>query len=63
MKPIGGGFIGTPAELDLALSTICILARPDSLCHVSFNNHDFTIQTFRENVDGKIHVGSAYPIF
>ena len=26
-KPIGGGFYGTPPELDFALSTICVIIR------------------------------------
>lgn len=59
-KPIGGGTIAISLELELALNTLCFLARPDSLCHVQTNGHRYDIQTYRQN-DQNV-VATAYPV-
>lgn len=63
--------IGTSPELEIALYTICFLARPDSLCPVRWNiknNKDnsskivnFKIQTFVSKFRGNQFLGSAFP--
>jgi len=58
-KPIGGGFFGTPPELDLALSTICVMIRAGTSCPMMFGNNLFNIKTFDQNGN----IGSAYPEF
>ncbi|KAK7078744.1 hypothetical protein SK128_001848 [Halocaridina rubra] len=60
-KPIGGMFTGTSPELDLAVYTVCFLARPDSLCPVQMNGVQFQVQTWTLDYNGKVLVGSAYP--
>ncbi|XP_068226631.1 uridylate-specific endoribonuclease-like [Palaemon carinicauda] len=60
-KPLGGMFVGTSPELELAVYTVCFLARPDSLCPVQMNGVQFKVQTWTLNYGGKVLVGSAYP--
>lgn len=60
-KPIGGMFVGTSPELELAVYTVCFLARPDSLCPVQMNGVQFGVQTWTLKYSGKVLVGSAYP--
>ena len=48
-----------PPELDLALSTICVIIRAGTSCPMMFGNNLFNIKTFDQNG----HIGSAYPEF
>ena len=59
MKPIGGGFFGTPPELDLVLYTICAVTRSEKACPMTFGNHEFNIKAFNQNGN----IGSSYPEF
>jgi len=62
-KPIGGGTIAISVELELALDTLCFLARPDAACRVATAGHAYDIQTFRMRLaDGRHVVASAYPV-
>ncbi|KAK3886789.1 hypothetical protein Pcinc_009070 [Petrolisthes cinctipes] len=60
-KNIGSMYIGTSPELEMAANTVCFLARPDSLCPAQMNGYKFQIQTWTQNYNGKVLVGSAYP--
>ncbi|XP_042873740.1 poly(U)-specific endoribonuclease-like [Penaeus japonicus] len=60
-KPKGSMMVGTSPELDMAMFTVCFLARPDSKCPVQMNNHEFRVQTWTLNYNGHVLVGSAYP--
>lgn len=61
-KQIGGYLIGTSVEYDLAVFTLCWLARPNSVCEVQLQEVDFQVQTYVEHVGDKKVVGSAYPV-
>ena len=63
LKPIGGGFMGTPIELDLALFTICSLTRSEKDCHMAFEGQAFYIKAFADLNNGHQNIGSAYPVF
>jgi len=63
MKPIGGGFIGTPPELDMAVYTICVLTRSGKPCPASFNGKIFNIKAFVNVNNGHQNVGSSFPEF
>ena len=58
-KNIGGGFFGTPPELQFALYTICAYTRSEKLCPMKFGTKQFNIKAFRQNGN----IGSAYPVF
>ncbi|XP_037785745.1 poly(U)-specific endoribonuclease homolog isoform X1 [Penaeus monodon] len=60
-KPVGSIFVGVTPELEMALYTICFLAKPDSRCPVKLNNKEFNIQTWSIKLRGKNVIGSAYP--
>ncbi|RMB90589.1 hypothetical protein DUI87_33051 [Hirundo rustica rustica] len=45
-KPRGSLLVGSSPEFDLALFTLCFLARPDRRCHVSLGGEAATIQTY-----------------
>ena len=64
IKPIGGGFIGTPVELDMALFTVCTLIRSGDKCPGRFGDKNFNIEAYiLTTSDGRQHVGSAFPDF
>lgn len=60
-KSVGSSFIATSPEFEIAVYTVCFLARPDSLCPVQMRGHQFKIQTWTYKYDGKTLLGSAYP--
>uniref|UniRef100_A0A0P4WD06 EndoU domain-containing protein n=1 Tax=Scylla olivacea TaxID=85551 RepID=A0A0P4WD06_SCYOL len=60
-KPVGTVFIGTTPELEMALYTLCFLAKPNSRCPVQLAGKKFQIQTWTQSYQGKTLVGSAYP--
>jgi poly(U)-specific endoribonuclease len=67
-KPHSTLMIGSSPELEIALYSICFLARPDTLCPISgqINNGKSTqykIQTFVSKFHGRQFVGSAFPTF
>ena len=55
--------IGTPPELDMAVSTICGLIRSGENCPTIFNGNLFQIVTHVDNNNGRQNIGSAYPDF
>ena len=60
-KPVGTVFVGTTPELEMALYTLCFLAKPNSRCPVQLAGKKFQIQTWTQSYQGKTLVGSAYP--
>jgi len=60
-KPYGSAFIGTSPSLELAVYTTCLLARPDTKCHMVLGDQDVYIQTWRTVVGSQVYVGSSYP--
>lgn len=60
-KPVGTVFVGTTPELEMALYTLCFLAKPNSRCPVQLAGKRFQIQTWTQSYHGKTLVGSAYP--
>ena len=60
-KPITSMSLFNSPELDIALSTICFLARPNAQCTLQGSNAvDYKLQTFRIKKGRKHHVGTAY---
>ena len=59
-KPISSIFIGASPEFEMAALSVCFLVRPDKLCPVSLAGQKVKIQTYRQAVDGKQVIGSAY---
>jgi len=62
-KPYGGFFVGTSPELEMAVYTICLMTRPDSLCPISLWGTNVWIQTWRHYNNGQVLPGSSYPVF
>jgi len=60
-KPISSISVGASPELEVALYTICFLARPNSSCHVEANGSRYRIQSFTSNFKGKRFIGTTYP--
>lgn len=60
-KPVGTVFVGTTPELEMALYTLCFLAKPNARCPVQLAGKRFQIQTWKQSYRGKTLVGSAYP--
>uniref|UniRef100_A0A8C4X007 Uridylate-specific endoribonuclease n=1 Tax=Eptatretus burgeri TaxID=7764 RepID=A0A8C4X007_EPTBU len=63
-KQVGSGFIGSSPEFDLAISTLCFIARPDQQCAIQVNGKSMKIQTYTWTHsyydNGKKFVASAY---
>ena len=56
--------IGASPELDLALGTLCFVARPDAPCVVQGSNGiQYTWETRTINYNGVQHIESSHPIF
>jgi len=68
-KPVSTILIGPSPELEMALYTICFIARPESsngqggLCPVENNGKKYHIQSFSWSYRGKRYIGSSYPTF
>lgn len=61
IKPAGSMFIGTSPEFEMALYTVCFLARPNDRCNLAVGNKSFFIQTYIFTQNNKTIIGSAYP--
>ncbi|CAJ0596020.1 unnamed protein product [Cylicocyclus nassatus] len=62
-KPLGSMFVGTSPEYDMAIFTLCFLARPDKRnCNIVIDECVVKIQTHTLNQEGKSYVGSAFPL-
>jgi len=60
-KKYGSMFVGTVPELDLAVYTICFMARYEKPCGMTYNSVPFTVTTYNQQYNGKQHIGTAYP--
>ncbi|XP_046401968.1 endoribonuclease CG2145-like [Ischnura elegans] len=60
-KPIGSIFVGTSPEFEMALYTVCFLARPNRTCPIKLNGLPVIIQTHQREYNGKVYIGTAYP--
>jgi len=61
-KPISSIAVAGSPELEIALGTVCFLARPNSLCPLhGSNNNQYHYQTYTLPYKGVTYVGSAYP--
>jgi len=61
-KPVGTMFVGTSPEFELALYTVCFLARQSDKCNLSINGKTFHIQTYPFSLRNKKVISSAYPV-
>ena len=54
---------GSP-EIELALATVCFLARPNAKCPLSGSDGTaYAYQTYTLTYNGNTYVGSAYPTY
>lgn len=61
-KPISSIAIAGSPELEIALATVCFLARPNALCRLQgSNNNIYHYQTYTLDYKGVTYVGSAFP--
>ncbi|XP_017271325.1 poly(U)-specific endoribonuclease-A [Kryptolebias marmoratus] len=65
-KQVGSAVIGCSPEFDLAIYSLCYIARPGKHCYLSLGGKELIIQTYTWNNssygDGKKFIGSAYPV-
>lgn len=59
-KPVSSIVVGISPELEIALYTLCFMARPNKLCHLNFNESKFAIQTHTFNHGEKRLIATAY---
>lgn len=63
-KPISSISVSASPEIDLALATVCFLARPNAKCHLSgADGTAYAYQTYTQAYNSKTYVGSAYPTY
>jgi len=60
-KSTGGYTIGPSIEYDLAVYTLCWMARPNGYCKVQSNGVSYSVKTYDFTWDGEKLVGTAYP--
>ena len=61
-KSISSIAIASSPELDVALATVCFLARPDKKCPLAgADGSPYAYQTYTLTQNGVTYVGSAYP--
>lgn len=61
-KPIGGFFLGTSPEFEMALYTICFLKFPNAECECRINDESFKIRSYQVR-GAPQYVATAYPVF
>jgi len=60
-KPINSILVGSSPELEMALYTICFLARRDNWCPLEANGVRYRIKSFGSHYQGKRLIGTAFP--
>ncbi|XP_025092763.1 poly(U)-specific endoribonuclease-like [Pomacea canaliculata] len=62
--PVRSFFVGTSPEFDMAVATLCAVARGNQGCHLTINGKSFTYQTYviRHNHNQQLQITAAYPI-
>ncbi|XP_078282752.1 uridylate-specific endoribonuclease A [Rhinoraja longicauda] len=65
-KQVGSGFIGSSPEFDLAIYTLCFIARPNNACKLSLGGNPMDIQSYTWTKstygNGKKYIGSVFPL-
>ena len=61
-KKRGSMFVGTSPEFDLALYTLCMIARPGQTCNTSIQGTTVSIQTYDVSHASGLQVASAFPM-
>ncbi|KAF6037740.1 ENDOU [Bugula neritina] len=61
-KARGSMFIGTSPEFDMALYTLCMLARPGQQCNTQIQDNIVSIQTYDVSHVSGIQVATAFPM-
>ncbi|KAK1151208.1 poly(U)-specific endoribonuclease isoform X1 [Acipenser oxyrinchus oxyrinchus] len=65
-KQVGSAFIGSSPEFDLAVYSLCFIARPGKACQLRLGGKPIAIQTYTWTNsfygNGKKFIASAYPI-
>uniref|UniRef100_A0A8D0L6R4 Uridylate-specific endoribonuclease n=1 Tax=Sphenodon punctatus TaxID=8508 RepID=A0A8D0L6R4_SPHPU len=63
-KEVGSAFIGSSPEFEFAIYTLCFIARPGKLCHLSLGGYKLAIQTYTWTKstydDGRKYIATAY---
>ncbi|KFR16426.1 Poly(U)-specific endoribonuclease, partial [Opisthocomus hoazin] len=63
-KEVGSAFIGSSPEFEFGLYTLCFIARPGRLCHLSLGGYSLSIQTYTWTKstygNGKKYIATAY---
>ena len=63
-KAITSISLSSSPELDIALATVCFLARPNKLCPLQgANGNAYKYQTYELVQNGVKYVGSVYPTY
>ncbi|RZF47555.1 hypothetical protein LSTR_LSTR009091 [Laodelphax striatellus] len=60
-KPVSSLFVGTSPELELALYSVCYLARPGKECMIRLNGQPLVIQSHTFQRGPNLVIGSIYP--
>ncbi|XP_045497969.1 uridylate-specific endoribonuclease D-like [Colias croceus] len=61
IKPVGSLVIGTSPELEMALYTLCFVARVDDDCKLKLANTEIIFVTYKFRYRSKNYIGSAFP--
>nr|XP_012029782.2 poly(U)-specific endoribonuclease isoform X2 [Ovis aries] len=65
-KEVGSAFIGSSPEFEMALYSLCFIARPGKVCQLSLGGHPLAIQTYTWNKstygNGKKYIATAYVV-
>jgi len=61
VKPIGGFFIGTSPEFEMAVYSLCFFTRRNGKCGVKLNGHYIEIVNYATRNTPKQYVATAYP--
>ncbi|CAG0901123.1 unnamed protein product [Darwinula stevensoni] len=59
-KPISSMFIGASPELEMALFTVCFVARPGLSCPIRLGGEGLHVETHVMEYAGESHVGTAF---
>ncbi|XP_068123402.1 uridylate-specific endoribonuclease [Hyperolius riggenbachi] len=66
LKEVGSQFIGSSPEFELAMYTLCFIARPGKKCTLSMDGHNISIQTYQWTKstygNGRKYIATAYPV-
>ncbi|KAM6214678.1 uridylate-specific endoribonuclease isoform 1-T1 [Rhynchocyon petersi] len=65
-KEVGSAFVGSSPEFEFALYSLCFIARPSKVCHLSLGGYPLAIQTYTWTKstygNGKKYIATAYVV-